>query len=313
VNPALLLSLVLLAALGFVNLFLSVLVALLWRTGLSRMTITSADLFSLRLLPVTGGLLVAVTVVLPAFLAHEPRQQHEAAGPLLVTLSAFALGCVMHAIWRGWRACVTTRTLLKAFATAERRIVEGGQEVQLVDIPEPHTAVIGVWRPRILASTLVRSICSEDEFRQVVAHETAHIHAHDNLKLFLMLASPDMLAWTALGATLTDRWRTEAERDADGRATGDDLRKRVALASALIKVARLFNAYEQSRPAATSMAVANDDVSCRVRLLLTPPVRRRPSRILHTLAACALLTPFVALPLHALVHELVESVVKFNI
>jgi len=312
VNPSLLLCLVLLATFGLASLLLSALVALVWRAGLRRMTATSADLLTLRLLPVTGGLLIAFTVVLPAFLSHEVPQQREAVGPLLVMLAAFSLVCLAHGARRGWHACVAARALLNKHATADCRIVESGQEIRLVDITEPMTAVIGVWRPCIVTAESVRSICSQDEFRQVIAHEAAHIHARDNLKLLLLVATPDTLAWTPLGKALTERWRASAERDADRYATGDDPEKRVALASALIKVARLFNTSGQPHRE-FSMSVAIDDVPGRVQQLLKPPVKPCPARILRALASSALLTPVIALPLHEPVHELVEWLVRFSL
>jgi beta-lactamase regulating signal transducer with metallopeptidase domain len=311
VNPRLLLCLVLLATFGLSSLLLSGLVALAWRAGVKQIAATSADFLTLRLLPVAGAVLLAFTVVLPAFLRHEPQRQSEAAGPLLVMLAAFSLVCATHAIWRGWRACIAARALLN-HGRAERRVVESGQEVRLVDVAEPLTAVIGVWHPRIITAESVRSTCSQDEFRQVIAHETAHIRARDNLKLLLLVAAPDALAWTALGATLRDHWRIAAEREADRRATGDDPEKRLALASALIKVSRLVNCGDRTR-LAPSMAVAVDDVAGRVRLLLKPAALDRPARILHALAFCALLTPVVALPLHAFVHEIVEQLVRFRL
>src|SRR5262249_50092270 len=141
--------------------------------------------------------------------------------------------------------------------------------VEVVDVPNPIVGVIGGWRPRVVAAECVISVCSHDEFRQVVAHEAAHVSTRDNLKLLLLLACPDALAWTNLGAALTERWRTEAEFAADQRATGDDPQKRLELASALIKVARLVDPGRCSRHALT-MSVAVDDVEGRVRELLTP-------------------------------------------
>jgi beta-lactamase regulating signal transducer with metallopeptidase domain len=276
------------------------------------MRATSADLLTLRLLPVAGGLLITFTVVLPAFLSHEVPQQREAVGPLLVMLAAFSLVCLAHGVRRGWRACVAARALLNNHGTPERRIVESGQEIRLVEVMEPMTAVIGVWRPCIVTAESVKGICNQDEFRQVIAHEAAHIHARDNLKLLLLVATPDTLAWTRLGTALTQRWRASAERDADRYATGDDPEKRVALASALIKVARLFNTNGQSHRE-FSMPVAMDDVPGRVQQLLKPPVKPYPARILRALASCALLTPVLALPLHELVHELVEWLVQFSL
>jgi beta-lactamase regulating signal transducer with metallopeptidase domain len=181
-----------------------------------------------------------------------------------------------------------------------------------VDVAEPLAAVVGAWHPRIVTAESVKSACSHDEFQQVIAHEAAHIQAWDNLKLLLLVATPDALAWTPLDTALTNRWRAAAEREADQRATGDDPRKRVALASALIKVARLLNTSNRGRRG-LSMPAVIDDVPSRVRHLLEPPTQPFPATILHVLASCAVVIPVAALPLYALVHEVIELLVGFGL
>jgi hypothetical protein len=310
-NSALILGIVLLATFGLAALALAGLVALAWIAGLSRARLTSADLLVLRLFPVVGALLVAVTIVLPAFLCWEPHRDREAAGPLLLVLAAFALLTLGHGICRGWRAWAEARSLLRQCGCAHRWVAENGQSVQIVDVADPIVAVIGGWRPQVIAAECIIAACSRDEFRQVVAHEAAHVFARDNLKLLLLLACPDVLGWTALGGALSERWRTEAEFAADQRATGEDPHKRIALASALIKVARLFDTRQRARHALT-MSVALDNVEGRVRQLLAPP-RVASATISKLLASFVLVMPPLMLPLYASVHELIETLVRFGL
>lgn len=310
-SAALTLGIVMLATFGLASLLLAGLVAIAWHAGLKRVRPAPADLLALRLLPVTGALLLSVAVVLPAFLSHEPHRDREAVGPLLLTLAAFASLTLGHGIWRGWRALSAARGLLQACGPARRWLVENGCVVRVVDIATPLVGVIGGWRPQVVTAECVIAACSRDEFRQVVAHEAAHVSARDNLKLLLLLACPDALAWTALGATLAERWHTAAEFAADQRATGDDPQKRVALASALIKVARLFDT-ERGAWHALTMPVARDDVEGRVRQLLAP-AHATSATLSKVLLSAALLVPLAALPLYALVHELIETLVRFGL
>ena len=310
-NSALILGIVLLSTFGLVAFLLAGLVAIAWYAGLKRAKLASADILVLRLLPVASALLFAATVVLPAFLICEPPEVREAAGPLLLILAAFALLTLGHGIWRGWRAWTAARSILRECGPAKRWVVENGQCVQVVEVAEPIIGVIGGWRPQVVTAECIISACSRDEFRQVVAHEAAHLSARDNLKLLLLLACPDALGWTALGAALAERWRTAAEFAADQRATGDDPHKRVALASALIKVARLFDSSHRVRQSLT-MAVALDDVEGRVRQLLGPAYAA-PATLSKALASFALLVPVVAIPLYALVHGLIETLVRFGL
>ena len=309
-NAALILASALLATFGLVALLLGGLVATAWYAGLGRAKLAPADVLALRLFPVAGASLFAVTVVLPAFLICEPHQEREVPGPLLLILAAFALLTVSHGIWRGWRACVRAHSLLHECGPAQRWVVEDDQKVKVVELAEPIIGVIGSWRPQLVTAECVISACSRDEFQQVVAHEAAHLSARDNLKLLLLLACPDALGWTALGGALSERWRTEAEFAADQRATGNDPHKRVALASALVKVARLFDPGHRARQALT-MSVALDDVEGRVRQLLAP-AQVAAATISRVLGLFVLLMPLAAIPLYALIHQLIEALVIFG-
>ena len=305
-NAAILLALVLLSTFGLVSLVLAAVLALAWRAGLARVDTSSLDLLSLRMLPTVGALLIALTVVLPAFLGFEPRHEREAAGPALIMLAALASAGLAGGIWRGGRALWAARALLERCRPSPA--VAGGEAVHIVDTAEPLVAVIGAWRPRIVATESVRAACDGEEFRAVLAHEAAHLAARDNLKLLLLTAAPDVLALTPLAATLLERWRAAAECEADRRATGGDPGLRLALASALIKVARLARSHAVPHPA-LGMPVAADDVPGRVRALLAPPTRPLRARIVLVLAGGALLLPLLALPRYALLHELIERLV----
>jgi hypothetical protein len=95
-------------------------------------------------------------------------------------------------------------------------------------------------------------------------------------------------------------------------ATGQDRCKRVALASALVKVARLCAS--ATRPAAGFiMPVAADDVEARVRRLLAP-LPGAP-RIVHAVTAvryAPLLFALLAVPLYAAVQRGVEALLAFG-
>jgi Zn-dependent protease with chaperone function len=303
------LCLVLAALYALTCVVLSIGVALTWRLGLERRCSRPDELLALRLLPTVGAAFLTLTVVLPAFFIHEPRHEGELVGPLVWGLALSALGAAGHGMVRGWRAWAATRALLERCGLADRSAVRAG--VDIVRMSEPVAAVVGLWRPRILAADCVKAACSDEEFRQVIAHEAAHVSAHDNVKLFLQIVSPDALILMPAGQALTERWRAATELAADARASGCDPRKRVALASALLKVARLSSGTLPRSPALI-MPVAVDDVEGRVRELLAPrPVSYRPLP-LKALVACALLIVGAGAPLYGSVHELIESLVAFG-
>ena len=304
------LCLVLLAAYGLASLLLSIGVAGLWSVRCERIRATSGELLALRLLPSAGALFLALAVVLPAFLTREPNRAVEPAGPLLLVLALCALATIGGGIWRAWKAWTGAAVLLRSCGRA-RPCEMAGLKIDIVDVREPMVAVVGAWRPRIVAAKGVLAVCDGEEFRQVIEHEAAHISARDNLKLLLLLASPDALAWLPAGDALTARWRTAVEFEADAAATGADSRKRVALASALIKVARLSTTAKREL-AVLLMPVGMDDVEGRVRRLLAPPAPSPGTWRVGMGIACALLVALAAVPLYGPVHEFLEALVAFG-
>ena len=310
-NTALKLCCVLLAVYGLASLLLSIVLASAWRAGLDRTLVTSNDLLGVRLVPAGGAALVVLAVALPAFLLYEPGNELEGVGPVLVALALFALLMLGDGVRRGWRASAAARALLRNAGCVDHRSAEDGRTIEIVDLAQPIVAVVGGWRPRIVAARQVVEACGPDEFRQVIAHEAAHLSSRDNVKLLLLATSPDPLAWLATGATLAARWRLAAEFEADERATGADRRKRVALAAALIKVARLAAVTHRPLPSLT-LSVALDDVEGRVRRLLAGS-RQTPRPLAFAgLSASALLIPLAAAPFYPLVHRLIEALVAFG-
>jgi Zn-dependent protease with chaperone function len=297
------------AAYGLMSLLLSGLVACLWTAWLEPKPLTSRGLFALRMVPSLGASFATLTVVLPAFSIKEPSRAAEPVGPLLLLLVAFALFTLGAGCLRASRAWLATTQLLRECGPRRPRLRVAGRDVEITDKPGIMVAVVGAWRPRIVAATRVLEACSGEELSAVISHESAHILTRDNLKLLLLLASPDVLAWMPAGDELIARWRAAAEFEADALATAQDRSKRVTLASALIKVARLSGAKRQL--AGLSMPMVVDDVDGRVRRLLAPlpEAHALPTR---NLAALALLVPFLGVPLYGLIQDLIEMLVAFG-
>jgi len=309
-NNVALLWLVLIAAYGLMNLLLSVLVGCIWSSWLAAKPLRSRGLLTLRMLPSVGALFLSLAVVLPAFLTEEPKRGGEAVGPVLILTAIFALLSIGAGCLRGWRARLATAKLLGDCDRLHPRISIAGRDVEIIDVPEPLVAVVGAWGPRIVAAARVLEVCSREELREVIGHEAAHISARDNLKLLLLLSCPDVLAWIPAGGELIMRWRAAVEFEADAIATGQDPFKRIALASALIKVARLSGA--KPRAAELSMPIVCDDVEVRVRRLLAPLPAAQSLLPAKNIATLALLVPLLVIPLYGLIQDCIEVLVAFG-
>ena len=305
------LAAVLLAMYALSSALLAICVELAWRLGAWHNSRASLTLLATRLLPSIGAAFLVSAVFAPAFLLYEPVRTSEGAGPVLVALAVFAVLVFCDAIRRGCLAWVATRTLLKRCGTTDRLMGSDQQPIEIVDSREALVAVIGAWRPRIVASRRVILACERVEFEQVISHETAHLRARDNLKLLLQVVGPDPLAWLPSGRALSERWRNAVELEADARATGGDPAKRIALASALVKVARLSAGDSQLR-GALSVHAAADGIHGRVRELLAP--QATPRQAVHGIDVFAwlALTAVAAVPLYSFIHEFMEVLVAIG-
>jgi len=267
-------------------------------------------LFAVRLLPSAASLFAVLVFFVPSYLAHEPRGSDETVGLPLLALSILAGLVLVSAALRGMRARNASRRLAQAWA-------EGAEPVDLavaclpayrITHPFPVVAVLGVRHPRLYVAGQVLSSLGDSELHAVLEHERAHLAARDNLRHWLLRVCPDVLAWTPAGARLDRAWVAAAEEAADERAARGGLGEALALAEALLRVARL------APPACSAplpeLALHNGDgLARRVRRLIAAPAPPPPSRSAAALLGFLLLLgalPFYPAALRV-VHALTES------
>ena len=274
-------------------------------------------LFGLGLLPALGGTVLALGLVLPAWLTHEPREGDERAGPVLLFLAT--LGALLVFLRLGTALRDQLRT-----AQTVRDWIAAGQPLPglpLVAIRFPHdfpvAALCGFVRPRLLLAEGLLHALSAPELEAVVAHELAHLEARDNWKRLLLRAAPAPLAFCAKGTTLLRAFEEAAEAAADRRAT--DRVPPLCLAQALLKVAALVPPGQRLEMSAAALH-HDGSLAARVRALLLAHDHEAPAGVigrgslrgasLLALAALVLLVvgssalPAVHLVLEGLVHLL---------
>src|SRR5262249_10192338 len=108
-----------------------------------------------------------------------------------------------------------------------------------IDADQPVIALVGLFRPRLRVPRGLLDALPPAELAASVAHELGHQRALDNLKRLAMCAAPDLLRPLGAARALERRWAAAAEHCADRMAGRDGAEARCALASALVKVARL--------------------------------------------------------------------------
>lgn len=267
----------------------------------------AAALWRLRLAPSTAALLFAFGFVLPTFLAFEPRDTSE---PLSITLAVLgSAGAAMLAIaaLRGARAWAATRALERRWAAASRGWDgDAPLPVRVISDPFPTVAVIGLVAPRLYVADRVLAECPAPELRAMIAHESAHVAARDNLKRFAMRVCPDVL-WVR--APVERAWASAAEESADAVAAAGSPERRLDLAQALVRVARLAPAAARTMPA--SAFYLGGSIESRVRRLLDGATEPAPgtafARAIAAVAIAVAATLVISAPA---LHQTIEALVR---
>jgi Zn-dependent protease with chaperone function len=271
--------------------------------------------FAVRVLPAAAALLFVTVVFVPSYWKYEPRDFVEGFD---VTLTVLALGASAVLVWaagrgvRAWRSAVR-RT--RVWMQTARPLALAGTRIPVseINVDTPLMALVGVLRPRLVVTRGLVAALTDEELAASVAHEVGHSRAHDNLSRLLMRAAPDLLTSTAAARAIERRWAAAAEHRADRLAASDSTIARCALASALVKVARLT-------PAATPIAepistlIDGGQIASRVERLLAdaaPSVRRRSTLGWIGLVAAAGAAAMLYTPALRLVHSLTEVLVHY--
>jgi Zn-dependent protease with chaperone function len=296
-----------------INLLFSGLVV--WIARREPRTMSPAFWFTLRILPAMSAAVFAAIVFVPSYWRYEPRNVVEGFDVSLTALALAAFALLGAGLVRGVSAWTRAKEHSRRWMRTAQPIDLGTAPLPalVVDVAAPMMALVGVWRPRLLVSRRLIEALTGEELAASVAHELGHHRAWDNCKRLAMGAAPDLLAPMPIVRVIERRWAAAAERAADrmnGRATPA---LRCALASALVKVARLTPP-EPTLAEPISTLVGGGEIASRVEVLLddrvVPPVRSRGSR--PWLVAAIAIAAFAAAyaPLLRAVHELTEVLVQ---
>lgn len=310
------------------NAAASLLTALCWRLLQRRaQTWTAATraqvLFALRVLPGLAAVLCVAMLLVPAYIAHEPRHATEQVGLQLGLLAGVSALGLSLAAWRGVAAWLATRRLIRDWLRNSEPL-----SLPPVFIPAyrlrhsfPVIAVVGTFRPRLfIAEHLFQSLDS-NELTAAVAHECGHLAARDNLKRALLRACRDVLTIVPCGRLLDREWAAAAEAAADEFAARKGAETALDLAAALVKIARLAPAGARPVLPAGALLIGEDvgGVAHRVKLLTQLAAtgsERRSSAVSASLwfSCGALVTAALLVAAHPqslpAIHRLIEAAVS---
>ncbi|HEX6324592.1 MAG TPA: M56 family metallopeptidase [Vicinamibacterales bacterium] len=189
-----------------------------------------------RLLPAAAAIAATALVLAPGYYRYEQRGEPEGVGLVLALAAAAGFLIAAGALVRAGAAVIRAAALRRRWLAAGRPIdVAGaGMPAYAIESAFPLVAVLGVLRPRLFISSSVLRACSPPQLEAIIDHERRHVSACDNAVRLLMDAAPDALGLTRASRRLAAAWHQAAEHRADDAAA-----RRLDLASALVRVARL--------------------------------------------------------------------------
>ncbi len=245
-------------------------------------------LFAARLAPAAAGFF-AVALSIPSYLRFEPRAEIEEQVGWLCLLAA-----ALSVLLSGNSARRAVSAILKSRRWMREREHQG-------------VALAGLIAPRIVVADSVLRALSPAELEVACGHEQAHARSRDNWKRLLMLMAPFSFfrGLTAIesGAKKFSEWA------ADDHAVAGDPERAVALASALVRVARLGS------PATPTLvtSLTEGDLADRVERLLAGVPPAAPDRwtpLAVSLAAiafaAALAFPSALIPVYDLLERFIR-------
>ncbi|MEA2203994.1 MAG: hypothetical protein QOE77_770 [Blastocatellia bacterium] len=238
---------ILLAALLSFNSLATLMASLVWR-GLGRWArywparTQATTLFLLRVVPVAAGVASLLLLVLPAYVAHEPRSTNEIIGYKLALLALVSAGGISLALIRGLASWKATSRLTADWLSQARLISLPGVGIPCYQIkhPFPVIAIVGTLRPRLFIASHVFEKLEPGEMVGAIHHEVGHLVAQDNLKRGLLRVCRNVLLIIPCGRRLDQDWAEVSESAADEHAAGCGGRVALDLASALVKIARMI-------------------------------------------------------------------------
>jgi Zn-dependent protease with chaperone function len=268
-------------------------------------------LLILRLLPSGLALFVVAGLCVPSYFQLEPETTPERVGLVCFVAALLGLAIWGISISRGVRASVHSLRYIRHCGRVAR---QRRSPIWIIEEAGHVLALAGVMRPRLVVSRDVLSALSPDELAAALRHERAHQISRDNLKRLFMLLTPGILPFFRGYESLERGWSKFTEWAADDAAVAGNPRRSLALAAALVRIARL-GATPQPSPLMTSLLGGTQDLSARVDRLLHPapqPTRKTP--VLMVSASLLLSGSLVAVVLqpstfHS-VHQILEHLIR---
>jgi Zn-dependent protease with chaperone function len=238
----------------------------LWRMVGSRLALEppreqARMLFALRVWPPAAAAAFVVFILLPAYILHEPEQTTEPVSLVLLIATWICIAGGLYAIGHMVIAFRRTGKLVAEWQHLAEKVsvTDAGIPVWRLRHPLPVIAVVGVFRPQLFIADQLYRHLNQDELDVVLRHEQWHLDSWDNLRRMVFTFCRHFLFFLPGSGELEREWQESVELAADDYAAGGDKQKALDLASALVRIARLFKpGVDVAMPAAFSFVMTHD-------------------------------------------------------
>jgi beta-lactamase regulating signal transducer with metallopeptidase domain len=234
---------------------------------------------SLRLGPACLSTLAVLCLCLPSYLHYEGNLATEEVGWPSLVLACLGLLICLLALVRAASAVAKSSALSRNVRAAKD---PDYWYLTRDDQVFPSIGLVGLLEPKVVVSPRVLQALTAEEFQATLDHESAHRSSHDNLKRLLILLAPDLFPFVRSFRRIEDHWNRYSELSADDLATRGQPGRSIALAEALIKLAKFED--RQAPPQLVSgLFTASEGLTLRVERLLRLKTTTQPSRRLQLL------------------------------
>lgn len=196
--------------------------------------------FILGTCPAATALGAVLLILLPSFLAFEPRSTLEVPGISLTILAFCSIIAIFWAAARCFSRWLATRRLMNQWMKRAELVEFHGVNgiCYRIEHPFPLVAIVGAFKPRLFIARKVIASLTQPELEAAFAHERGHLSGSDNLRRWILAICRDLLPFLPRLGSIQKQWSATAEAVADQYAShaGQGL----DLASALVKIARLI-------------------------------------------------------------------------
>lgn len=194
---------------------------------------------------------------------------------LMYAVDIMVIGTFLFALWKVSTQVIQTYkmrsrlqqyscdSLTKKFNNQYRN---RNSEFMIISYPVPVAITMGFLSPKIVLSTGLLKLLSEEELEAVIYHETYHLNNHDPLKICLLSISAITLPYIPILKWLNEKYRVIQEVMADESAI-EKQETSVHIASALLKMLKVGKLETKSYAYAS---FAETSVNYRIEHILYP-------------------------------------------